>query len=422
MTMTNYYNKAERFFAKSLSKTPALKKLIKALYGRLTHIFFKKKYKIKTQNKIIEVSINNHESFFGYYDKNPMNNVGDVLCHITKHSTSLKPDKNKPVEVALFKNRSQVPNFRIKTSAYNWQQGARLHWLNDDLFVFNDFSTNNKKYIARVFSRNSLQEVKCFGLPVQDSYKTDYFLSINYQRLAKLRPDYGYFNLPKLTKDQIDDLKNDGIWFVDYQTGRGNIVYKLSDVVGLSKERIFDDAQHWVNHIMISPGGESFIFIHRYLYKRQRFDRLLLGSRDGSALRILSNYGMVSHCAWVNENMIFAYMRGPDQTDGYHFINVSKGEIEPFKNRYFKLLGDGHPSFFGDYFVTDTYPDKSRMQHLLLCNWKTGNLTSLGEFFHGLNYSGETRCDLHPRLSNNSKTVFFDSIFSGSRKLYYVNV
>lgn len=28
----------------------------------------------------------------------------------------------------------------IKTGAYNWQQGCRVHWLNDELFILNDFN------------------------------------------------------------------------------------------------------------------------------------------------------------------------------------------------------------------------------------------------------------------------------------------
>jgi Tol biopolymer transport system component len=54
----------------------------------------------------------------------------------------------------------------------------------------------------------------------------------------------------------------------------------------------------------------------------------------------------------------------------------------------------------------------------LLCNWKTNEVKKIGEFFHGFNFVGETRCDLHPRLSSDGKTVFFDSVFEGRRRLY----
>ena len=30
----------------------------------------------------------------------------------------------------------------------------------------------------------------------------------------------------------------------------------------------------------------------------------------------------------------------------------------------------------------------------------------------------ETRCDLHPRMSHCNRFVFFDSVFSGKRQLY----
>jgi Tol biopolymer transport system component len=72
----------------------------------------------------------------------------------------------------------------------------------------------------------------------------------------------------------------------------------------------------------------------------------------------------------------------------------------------------------GDWFVTDTYPDKARMQHLIMANWKTGEARKLGEFFHGFEYDGQTRCDLHPRFSPDGKSIFFDSVFDGRRRLY----
>ncbi len=58
------------------------------------------------------------------------------------------------------------------------------------------------------------------------------------------------------------------------------------------------------------------------------------------------------------------------------------------------------------------------MQHLLLCNWKSGEIRRLGEFFHGFAYFGETRCDLHPRFSPDGKKIYFDSVFNGRRGLY----
>lgn len=108
--------------------------------------------------------------------------------------------------------------------------------------------------------------------------------------------------------------------------------------------------------------------------------------------------------------------------DGYWLLNVNSSEFKELPCSELEKYGDGHPHVHGDWFITDTYPDKARMQHLLWCNWKTGEVKHVGEFFHGLEFNGESRCDLHPRLSPDGKSVYFDSVFSGQRQLYKMDL
>ena len=147
-------------------------------------------------------------------------------------------------------------------------------------------------------------------------------------------------------------------------------------------------------------------------------DRLLLADAKTGDLHLLSDFGMVSHCFWVNEETVLGYLRGPGGKDGYWLVNVNSGTFVECMQNKLARFGDGHPHVYGDWFVTDTYPDKARMQHLLLCNWKTGELREIGEFFHGFEFEGENRCDLHPRFSPDGIAVFFDSVFTGKRQLY----
>jgi Tol biopolymer transport system component len=58
------------------------------------------------------------------------------------------------------------------------------------------------------------------------------------------------------------------------------------------------------------------------------------------------------------------------------------------------------------------------MQNLILINMRNNEIIEVGEFFHGFKYKGETRCDLYPRFSPDKKYAFFDSVFSGRRQLY----
>ena len=409
----------ERTIARFLSKAPFLKQVAKTVYSRLVFIRHKKNYNYQTSFDLKKNS-SETESFFGYYDKSPANRDGLVLGHIFSNPTANLPSSDNSIEVALFSPGLVDKVWSADAFAYNWQQGARLHWLNDELFIYNDFDSAEQCYVSKVVSSKTLQQVKSFALPVQDSYGTDYFLSLNYRRLMTLRPDYGYRNLPDMSEAELKDLDNDGIWRVDYQTGESVLLVSLAQMCNVLPRSEFSGALHKANHVMISPDGSQFIFLHRYLIGQRRFDRLMLADAKTGELKLLSDYGMVSHCFWADDKTILGYMRGPENKDAYWLVDIDSCSFTHFSA--LDGLGDGHPHVHGDWFVADTYPDKSRMQHLNLVNWKTGEVKKLGEFFHGFEYSGETRCDLHPRFSPCGKKVYFDSVFSGKRSLYVMEI
>jgi hypothetical protein len=387
------------------------------------YVLYRKSYKESSKFELQKICVNDDiESFFGYYDKSPISYNGKyILYHSSVRNTKNKPNPAFPIEVVVQNNTTNEMVLRVPSSAYNWQQGCRTQWLTNELFIFNDFDMLRKKYISRVWSVSSLKEKKVFDYPVQDSYHTDYFLSLNYQRLLALRPDYGYPNLPPLSKNLLKTIDNDGIWKIDYATGYEKLLISLSVICAFERNQNMDLAIHKVNHIMISPSGEQFLFLHRYYKNNIKHDRLLLADSITGELKLL-NEGMVSHCFWLNDRVILGYMQGLNKKSAYWFIDIETGKFSSVVHKKLDNYCDGHPHVYGDWFITDTYPDKARMQHLILVNWKTGNVKELGEYFHGFKYSGEARCDLHPRFSSDGKSIFFDSVFSGKRHLYKLDI
>lgn len=419
---SNNYNSSERFIARLSSASPGIKKILKIVYQYVNWFLRKKQYKYKCPYTLKEVSNeSSHESFFGYYDKSPESPFGShIIYHSSLYHTAKNPEQSAPLKIVLQDNITGSVLARLPSNAYNWQQGTKAQWLNDDLFAYNDFDEAKQRYIARVFSASKLLEVNCFDFPIQDCYGTDFFLSLNYRRLLTLRPDYGYRNLPELDREELVKLSNDGVWRVEYKTGKSQLLISLEEISSLEHKAEFLTSSHKVNHIMISPDGANFIFVHRYFQGGRRFDRLILADAQNGRLNLLCDYGMVSHYFWVNNQTILAYMRGPGNVDSYWLVNIDSLKFS--RIAHLDGLGDGHPHVYGDWFVTDTYPDKARMQQLNLLNWKTGKKIWLGEYFHGFKYSGESRCDLHPRFGADGKSVFIDSIFDGKRKLYKVDL
>ena len=99
--------------------------------------------------------------------------------------------------------------------------------------------------------------------------------------------------------------------------------------------------------------------------------------------------------------------------NGYYYCDIQTGIITPCLTMTNLNLGDGHPSCYGDWVVFDSYPDKSRMQHLLLYNKKRDEIFPLLEVYQSVDYMGECRCDLHPRFSQDGRFIFFDTVFTG---------
>lgn len=414
------FSPLERYIAKILTRFPMFKSWTKHIYSRLSYLIAKKKYKYQSLTELQSYVHSRYNSFFGYYDKSPMNIQGLVLACLTEQSSKQRPSAAKAIELGIFTGTKLL--FKTQVKSYNWQQGCRAHWLSDDEFIFNDFEPEAQSYVARVFSVSKTAEINRYAFAVQDSFQDEYFISLNYRRLMALRPDYGYRNLPVSDAEQLAHLKNDGLWYVNIQTGESRLLVSIQQACQLKVLSDFDGAQHKFNHVLISPNGQQLIFMHRFLSGKRRTDRLLLYDMPTKKLNLLADFGMVSHCFWADDFTILGYMRGPENVDAYWLINTKSGEFSRLPNNALQGYGDGHPHVYGDWFVTDTYPDKARMQHLLLCNWKTGAVKELGQFIHGFDFDGESRCDLHPRFSMDGKKVFFDSVYTGQRQLYSIVV
>jgi hypothetical protein len=403
----------ERSIARALTRFPLIKKIAKYFFSRLSFYINKTSEKIYTQN-FTEPVIVDEGSFFGYYDKSPESVSGQILTHSTSQNTQNLPDPNVPIDILLLSpNRKEL--LRVSTNAYNWQQGARLQWLTDDLFAFNDF--DGERYITRVFSAKKLIELERIPLPIQDGWRDKFFLSINYERLNVLRPDYGYRNKPPLNLSELMSLNNDGIWIYDMVACETKLILTLETLASQVKK---NEALHKVNHVSICPSGDCFVFVHRYLIKGRRHDRLMLLNIDGTGLEELSNFGMVSHYCWINKSELIGFLRGPDGQDGYWKVDVVNKKFT--RCDVCQGLGDGHPSSHKNLIVTDSYPNKSRMQNLVIFDINNLKQKSLGSFFHSFKFTNESRCDLHPRFGKTGNYVYFDSVFDGNRRLYRMSL
>lgn len=366
---------------------------------------------------LIEPLTDRQETFFGYYDKSPENSNGYVIFNETASDTKREPTVSKPLWINIINLKSKRVTPIGESFSYTWQQGCRAQWVSPTKLLYNFFEQGIYKCALHDITTSNV--VRTYNHPVQDSFYEEYFLSINYARIMNLRPDYGYRNLPLLSDCEMKRLDNDGIWKVDFKTGKGTLIVTLDELYKLEPQATFKDSLHKVNHVMISPDGSGFIFIHRWYVGLRRYDRLVYS--DFKTLKVLSAENMVSHMCWIDSDIVFGYLRH-DGENGFYFINVATGEFKACPALNNLGNGDGHPSSWGDWIVVDTYPDKSRLQHLYLYNRINGKVIPILEVFQGIKYHGESRCDLHPRFSPDGKKVYFDTVFEDTRRLAYIDV
>ena len=416
----NNYNSTERKIALYFSKYPLIKEIAKRFYQLISYFLNKAGDKppftcIYTCKKVSNVTL---ESFFGYYDKSPSNNSNTkVIFHSSQYPTSKIPAINKPVTICLKDIKTDQTLVVEKTSAYNWQQGSRLQWLDDDRFIFNYFDFTGQKYVSKLYSVMNENSI-VIPYPVYDCFNNT-AISIDFERLYQLNPDYGY--KPFTPKKITFNITNDGVFLIDLLNGNIKLLLSYSDVLDTHSKPTMKNAIHKINHLMFSPDGCSFVFLHRWYHNKMKYDALMYYNLKSGKCTCLSDDDMVSHCCWKDNHTLICWLRKKHEGDKYYFVSTndnSRTEIDCKIN----LFGDGHPTVSMNLLLFDSYPDKARMKKLNIYNMENRQLIDIGLFFEPLKYYGVTRCDLHPKWSKNGKTIFVDSVHEGKRQLYELEI
>jgi hypothetical protein len=356
------------------------------------------------------------ECFFGYYGLQPWSKDG------RRHLLHRRREGRAAIEICVHDAVSGTVTVLAETRAWNYQQGAMTQWLDLDgveSVVFNDVI--GRQLGCRMIGADGRETA--LNWPIQALRPgTAEAISLNYRRLAQLRPEYGYHvEVDNFAPDQV--LESDGLWCLRLDTGQAQLCVSLRELAEAAPAAMTGD-RHKVNHVVYSPRGGQFAFLHRWLGPRGKFSRLYVAKADGTNLRLLLDHRMVSHVAWRDDATLLAYARAPERGDRYYLIDVSTGSYEVLGEGTLDRFGDGHPSYSPDrrWVVTDSYPDRSRMSRLILCNVDNGRVVEVGAFHSPLRFDGPNRCDLHPRWSPSGTEISIDSVHEGRRGIYAINV
>lgn len=401
-----------------LNKYPIIKRIVKRAYQLLMYIF---SAKLKSEGKIVRISPHDgYEYFFGYYDKSPWDASGRYMLCMKAKNTWSEVAPAEPVELLLVDTSDNNKVMKIGEShSWNVQQGCMLQWLGpnyDEEVIYNDFRNNH--FCSVILNVHTKQE-RVIDAPVYTvSSDGEIALSLDFTRLHRLRKGYGYANKEEETK-KSKLPHTPCIWKIDLQSGKILSLLNYTDLVSFEPREEMNDAEHKVNHLMLSPDGKRFMVLHRWFDGQKKYSRLLTCNVDGTNLYNLSDDDMVSHCCWRDNEAILAFENKHSSGPGYYLM---KDQTSEFTHLWKNLSSDGHPSYSpnGEFVVTDTYPDRARIASIRVM--KEGSIQTVARVFAPFRYDNDTRCDLHPRWSRDSKKICFDSVFEGHRGLYVVEL
>ena len=249
-------------------------------------------------------------------------------------------------------------------------------------------------------------------------------ITLDYDRLHRLRPGYGYVALPERLKNEPAP-ESMGAFVMDLNTGATKLVVSLTQLAAFQPDDRMKNAHHYINHMQYSPSGKRFLFLHRWTKPGGGAfsTRLFVINRDGTDLKLVMDTTLFSHFDWRDDDVILAWTRSKEHNAAFHLIDLKTGAITVFGAGV--LARDGHCSYSPDrkWVLNDTYPDKDRKQTLMLIRVADGRRFDVGQFHSPPMFTGPIRCDLHPRFNRTGTKVCFDSTHeNGQRQVYVMDV
>ena len=374
--------------------------------------------------------------WFAYYDKLETDPSGRYVLSMRSNFEGRTPTDSDTIEIGMVDTRDNCRWISLgKSDAWGWQQGCQLQFVPQSKteIIWND--RENGRFVSRILDIET-RKMRTLPMPVYAlSPDGKWAVTVDYSRVNDMRAGYGYKGIPDKSAAEKAP-KGAGIWRVDLKTGESRLIVSLADAAAIpnSDDPDFAQAKHWFNHLLVSPDGKRFIFLHRWKYdqpeKNKRYKkvggfgtRMFTANADGSDMRIIDPYNYTSHFIWdCDGKKVLAWTKIPPYGFGFFLIDdTPEAKAEQIGKGAMPV--NGHCTYINrDWILNDTYPDKTRRQTVYLYNVKTGERRDIAKLHMPKGMWGEHRCDTHPRSTPDGKKVVVDSAHNGKRQLYMLDV
>ena len=376
------------------------------------------------------LSIGSKHHFFGYYGINPWDPTSRYHLALETDFHTHRPLPEDVATVGLVDRDTHQFTPHAKTSAFNLQQGSMMHWIGniatddsnrvDMEFTFNDWE--NGTLVSRALNPTTGAVRTIQGAIAAVSPTAPYAIGLNYGRMAHCRAVVGYATNSK--SDNVEaQPEEDGLYQLNLQDGRSKLVLSIADVIRASADERVVAKRTWFNHVLFNTDGTRLLFFCRVRQETGFYTSLWTVNPDGSDLEMQIPFGYrVSHFDWRTPTQILV---SSDIVGEMGFVEFTDGARDFTPIGRGVLPNDGHASFSPDrqWLLCDTYPrSPERLAQLMVYNIDENRKILLGEFHHEEQFTGDIRCDLHPRWAPDGKTITFDSVHEGSRQIYLMDL
>ena len=366
--------------------------------------------------------------FFGYYDKHQWDASDRRLLTLQVPFADRSPGPEDVAKIGVIdthrENRLEIVG---ETRSWCWQQACMLQWLPqaDDDIIYND----------RIGDR-FVSVIQALNVGVGLGQKTDRrilprpiytvspdgrtALSLNFSRLARTRPGYGYAGLPDF-RERDPHPADDGVFIMDLQTGDHDLVVSIDALARLDPVPSMEGATHWVNHLLFNPTSKRFIFLHRWNSGKGFETRMYTCGVNGDGLHRVP-IDRASHFVWYDDDHILVWARSADHGDAYHLCTDRSDKTEAIGKDVFTRDGHCTRSPDGAWMLTDEYTGQDGKRPLMLYHLESGRRIDLLRLASLPAPVTELRCDLHPRWNRSGTQICIDSTHEGTRQMYLVDV
>ena len=369
--------------------------------------------------------------WFGYYDKEQADPSGRYLLAMEVGFEHRTPRVEDTIGIGLIDTQEGNRWREIgSSSAWGWQQGCMLQWLpgSSAEVIWND--REGDRFISQILNVET-GDLRRLAHPVYAlSPDGRYAVGTDFRRIQAMRPGYGYAVRDIGTPEKVpEDVY---LYRLDLATDERHNLLSLAEVAAIPfQEQDISDGYHWFNHLLVGPDSERFIFLHRWRgadegQRSQFHTRMFTVAKDGRDLYCVDDGDYMSHFIWRDPKSICAWAKpsGKDR-EAFYLFKDETSQVKAVGHGV--MIYNGHNTYLpgtnSEWILNDTYPLEDRFQELYLYHAPTQRRVELGRFYAPPAYAGEWRCDLHPRSSQDGRTVIIDSAHGGSgRQLYALDV